>query len=684
MLRSSFIVPRSSLILYVVATIALFAPFFWVCPFSVVSVLTLALVAVIYSQARRDLGRGLLLLTFLTPLVGSLPHLAPVRCPPPLLLIVAGFALGRLAGARSAASENQAETGVRGAGRNVALWLFWLFAVSGLLTAWRYLNHAPFGAWPSLEATVNVRQETVSEALGAAWQTMVVMLSGPLVFLLAADGAPRDERWTGRWVRTLLCGMMLAGLCGVLQMLFFPQLGNDPYWIKHHRVNATFTDPNGLGAFVALMFPLAAAMAVASGKRSDKALAVAVVLPSLVLLAGSGSRTGAVGLLVAALMFPVILSLRFQAEGEAFRQRVVFATLAALIAVIAFVPLESRWEGRRSVLFDRLAQTREVIARQGWLAPLVRDRWPLWKPTIHVALRYPVGGIGLGAFRYEMENIARLDGFQWRWLDNANNTYLQMAGELGLVGLGMVLVGFATLGRAIVRVIRSPGLDGERRWIYPALATVWFSFVVLLLTAVWLLFEQIQVIFWLFAAMLAGHADFFGPAGSGRRRRFSALALAALGVVGVSQAIQGFGDLSPARRRVALGLERSEGLYPWETDETGRRFRWTGEEACLTVPTARGEIRIETLARNPDLASRPLGVWISLDGKPVTRCEIASSGWRWIRVSVPPGTPNPAELRFRVERTWSPKDFGSPRDNRSLGIAVGRVENAAPTEPLPP
>jgi len=688
-MNSSFRLHPSSFIpvfaiFYVAATFALFIRFFWLSPLSGVSLLTVALTAFCYRATRRDPARGMLVLSFLTPLVGSLPHLAPVRCPPPLLLIVAGFALGRLIGLQREPSESTDTAPNRPAGgTNAVALLFLLFAVSGTLTAWRYLNNAPFGGWPALNATINVRQESASDALGAVWQTLVIMLSGPLVFLLATT-IRRDEDWPSRWARFVLAGMFLACVVGVIQLLFFPALGNDPYWVKRNRINATFTDANGLGAFVALVFSLMAAMAVGASKRWCRLVGVAVVLLSLAMLAGSGSRTGTVGVVFVTLLFPAVLALRLGIENAAFRQRVLLATLVFAIAFVAFAPLESRWEGKRWVLLSRLTRTRDVIARQGWLALVVRDRWPLWEPTIHVARRYPVGGIGLGAFRYEMENIARLDGQKWRWLDNANNSYLQIFSELGLIGLAIVLATFVTLARAMACVIRSPRLTGETRWVYAALGTSWFGFLFLLLTAMWLLFEQIQVMFWLFAAVFAGHPDFPAAADWKRRRRFVSLALVSVAVIAGYQVVHGFGDLSPARRRAALGLEQSEGFYAWETDETGRRFRWTAEEARLVVPTGQGEIRVEMLARNPDLTSRPLVLWISLRGKTASRCEIISSNWRWVRVPVPPDSPNPAELRIRVERTWRPKDFRLSKDDRTLGVAIARIENTAPTDPLPP
>lgn len=662
-------------IAYIVGAATLFSRFIWLCPLSGVSLATGALSAVCLRETWRDPARGLLVLSFLTPLTGNLHHLAPERCPAPLLLVIAAFGLGWLMARRENADVPQPRE-TPGAG--AATVLFLLVAVSGVLTAWRYLGFVPIGDWPGLDASVNVKHETVFEAVGDIWQTLVVGLSGPLLFLIVAR-IPTDDAWLGRWVRVVLAGVLLAFLFGLVQLLFIPSLGNVAYWVSHNRINATFTDPNGLGTFVALIVPLAAAMALCAGDRPTRFLGAAVVLLGLVMLARSGSRTGALGIVLAAVLFPAVLALRFRREREEFRQAVLFSTLVVVVAIVAFTPRGGRWEGDRWVLFERLAKTREMMARQGLFAPLIRERWPLWEPAAYFTGRYPVGGIGLGALGREIENTRRLENKRWGRLDNANNLYLQIASELGLVGLTVALAVLAIMAAGILRVVRAEDLEGESRAIYVALATAWMGFLLLFMTGPHLLFEQIQTAFWLCAAVFTGHLSWSKTRGRLGRRWGVAAGCIAVVIMAGGQLATGFGELSPVKRRAALGLEQGSGFYAWETDETGRRFRWTRKTARLTVPTARHEIRIETRASHPDLGTRLLVVWFTIDGKLAGRREITSPGWQWVRLAVPAGAADPAELVIRVERTWRP-----PNEDRDLGISVGRVRNVESTEVLPP
>lgn len=647
---------------YALATVALFGRFYWVVPISAVGLVALALTVAAFLAAWNNPARGLLALTFAVPLVGSLHHMAPVHCPPPLLLIAAGFVMGWWFHYR----KTRVPILPAGTpGTTTASLLYVMIAVTGILTAWRYLEFVPFGAWPGLDAPINVKQETVATAIADIWQVTVVGLSGPMLFIVATR-IEYGKGWLGRWARLLLAGTVLAYLMGVAQLVFAPSFGIDPHWVERGRISGTFTDPNAMGIFAALVFPLAAALAFTARDVAGRLLGVAVVLLTFVMLAGSGSRTGAAGILLAVILYPVVLAFRLHAEDEAFKSRVLFSAMAVLILLLAFAPGRGLSRSGNWPLLERLSKTREMIAREGLLAPLIRDRWPLWEPAAYVAGHYPEGGIGLGAFRYEVDNVAKLDARDWKWIDNANNFYIHTVTETGLPGLAIYLAAFSALAVAMIRVLRSGGPEGEDLVVYSALAVGWFGFLVLLTTALWLAFEQIQLVFWMFAALFASRPE-------GRRDSTGipviAVGLALIGVMAAYQVGYGLGDLSPEQRRARLNLHVGRGFHAWETDsETGRRFRWTEGQATMSVPISGRELRVEVRALNPDLATQPLPVWFTLDGKLAGRREIRTTDWQWIEFPVPAGVSGHAELTIHVDRTWQP-----PGDDRQLGIAVGRI-----------
>ncbi|MBM3335632.1 hypothetical protein FJY63_13315, partial [Candidatus Sumerlaeota bacterium] len=153
-----FIIHRSSFIIvfavsfYIVAVVILFSRFFWSPPLSQVSLYMLLLSAICCGVAVRDPSRALTVLSLGVPLVGGMPHLAQGPCPPPLLMMIAAFAVGWLINQRRQ-TVNREDGASRSATYIMILLLF--FLVSGALTAWRYLSYAPVGGRPMGDSVIN-------------------------------------------------------------------------------------------------------------------------------------------------------------------------------------------------------------------------------------------------------------------------------------------------------------------------------------------------------------------------------------------------------------------------------------------------------------------------------------------------------------------------------------------------
>jgi hypothetical protein len=110
---------------------------------------------------------------------------------------------------------------------------------------------------------------------------------------------------------------------------------------------------------------------------------------------------------------------------------------------------------------------------------------------------------------------------------------------------------------------------------------------------------------------------------------------------------------------------------------------WDGDQGCRwTLGSATCFLRHDGVARtisarvcahHPDLASHPVTVDVTAGGIEAGRFEIATAGWQDATVSLPAGaTPGPLEIRFAVDRTWSPSRAGGD-DTRELGLRVARI-----------
>ncbi len=214
-------------------------------------------------------------------------------------------------------------------------------------------------------------------------------------------------------------------------------------WSRLPRPVSVFGNPNFLGAFLTVLLPLALARAVAGRSRFVQGLLALYVLLGLVLLALSNSRgawlgTLAGGVVLAGLLLAAQgrLSLRYWREWWQTRRESVKAALVAacVIGLIAAAGV--------GVVFVR---SFSVAGRDTGL------RTELYLAAVQMFVEKPITGHGL--FTYGRE-LVRLPGIEPdKPHSHAHNIPLQVAAELGLVGLAVLVVTMMVIVRA-----------GRRNW----------------------------------------------------------------------------------------------------------------------------------------------------------------------------------------------------------------------------
>ncbi|PYS75945.1 MAG: hypothetical protein DMF66_17450 [Acidobacteria bacterium] len=79
----------------------------------------------------------------------------------------------------------------------------------------------------------------------------------------------------------------------------------------------------------------------------------------------------------------------------------------------------------------------------------------------------------------------------------------------------------------------------------------------------------------------------------------------------------------------------------------------------------------------PDLAARPLGLELRLNGQRLCALSLIRQGWLELCAEVPAGLADAGhyELEIRADRTWQPRpgDTENP-DDRELSVAVCNIE----------
>lgn len=239
------------------------------------------------------------------------------------------------------------------------------------------------------------------------------------------------------------------------------------------RVGGPLEDPNDLAFFLLAALPFALALRVGARRPWVYDLAALVLLLAL---AGTLSRGGAVGLLVAVLF------------AVALRQvRPVVVVALALVAVaglglaVAVVP----------------ERVEDSLHNKGYVAGQnVDDRLGLWLIAAEMTARNPLLGLGPAGYQTNFEEYSEGTPVDVsRRIDVAHNMYLETSSETGLLGLAAFL---AILGGGLVSAVR--------RWHHDRspLAAAAASALLGAGAAAFFLTEQYFLPIWLLAALGAG------------------------------------------------------------------------------------------------------------------------------------------------------------------------------------
>lgn len=316
---------------------------------------------------------------------------------------------------------------------------------------------------------------------------------------------------------------------------------------------ATFANKNMAAQFVVAVLPFGLALAVDGARRRLHVFAaVAGAGLLLTFVAVSRTRSAAVAVAVQAVLL-VVLWRRPRMRSAAW-------AIAAAVAVAVAVGVQHA-RTSPAATSQPTEPSASVTSVQGRLA--------IWRNTLVMIREHPAIGVGLGGHAATYPLYARRAAVDplfspRRHLDFAHQDYLQIAAELGVVGI--VLLG--VLGFAFVRLVRSAykrvETDDEAALTHAAvlgaaglLVEGLFSFPAYRALPPWLLAIDAAV---LAAAARAGEASrgFLVPGATARRIATLAATAGAVGVLAVEA------RWLRADRQVAA-MRRAEARRDWPT-----------------------------------------------------------------------------------------------------------------------
>lgn len=517
------------------------------------------------------------------------------------------------------------------------------------------------------EFTTSVSQRS-RYAPVVAW---AVIAEGMLLLWLVVSEVQGNRARAYHLIQAAAAGAVVVAVVGIDQWAFRRNLL--PYWIGADphiiRINATLSDPNSLGAYLAMMLWIVVALrSSSSGKWTRRLWWVGAFLVAAAVVF-TGSRSAWVAATGAGVLYGAARA-RFSRRTISAQPRSILrpALVLSLASIVALGALSAYATARNIQHRDQRSYVDTMLYSLNLnlsMADRLKGRLVLWQAAVNMVEEAPVFGIGVGRFYKEVWRYAPWPDKLWMVSvqDNAHNYFLQIVAETGLAGLACLL---SLLLVAMASAARASPADGPDYMVLVAAGTGVTAFAATCMTGHSLLLREGQFALWTVAgALMAVRRRRSRPVtgfGLTHVRLVGKRVLTAILITAVFASV-------PFRMAHAVGridqAQVTSGLGPEETGPQGEPFQWMeGPRALFYIPA---EARVLTLPLR-SLAPFPQQVSVRFDGKLGDRLLIDDHAWRRLRYVLPRTEPSRRYRRVEivVDPIWQPEG-----DGRHLGVAVG-------------
>ncbi len=242
----------------------------------------------------------------------------------------------------------------------------------------------------------------------------------------------KSKKQVKRLITVILFTSLILGIYGLLQyfnvLRLTPSITIPGRISSIYRISSTYYNSNHYGGYLAMITPIPVALFLFSrlGWKTLLFAALSILLViNLALSYSWGSVAFGVGIIFLIVMRVKLSKRRILATAIAVG---VLASLAVLGASVMLGPTPQLPQATWAFRFSRMAQ----IAN-----PSVFDRFFMYKKTVPLILDHPFLGTGLGMFRYTFTPYRPPQRTNLWWYPH--NDYLQIASEMGLIGLAAFL-----------------------------------------------------------------------------------------------------------------------------------------------------------------------------------------------------------------------------------------------------
>ncbi len=426
------------------------------------------------------------------------------------------------------------------------------------------------------------------------------------------------------FISGLKFGVAISALITLGQLTdIVPLLQPNPFWSSIGRISGTFTDPNAFGVFAFLIIGF-----ILSGVTSQNGVLQLLSGSFFVLALFSGSRSFFLGVII------TLISLLYSRKR---RLSYLIITTAIIALLIINLPDPSYYQVLNLPIgVERLCNS----LRLSQLSETLFSRFALWRVGWQIWIDHFAFGVGADGVRSLVPLYSSVLGIGiGGWFDNANNFYLDLLAQFGLVGGVFFLLSISKL-------------QIKHEEVYAdTLIAVLHGFIAMLFFGPHLEFVEVGVLFGLLCSYIV-----------------KVKPISQYWNITLCACLSSFFLLFQ-------GYFSERGFYAYELDENGKPFRWSAQSATVNVACDEGGIASLVIrASNPDLAVEPLKLKLRTDFGELVEAEMREPLRQEFKFHCrnPNSLVNATALNIgiSVSRSWSPYAFGLGADRRVLGVQI--------------
>ncbi|MGZ5484807.1 MAG: O-antigen ligase family protein [Nitrososphaeraceae archaeon] len=672
---------------------------------------------------------GLYLFIFFIPLLNSLTTILEIRPVPTLLFLFFGFFLGFLLSFFGKDFNNRLSLvhGYDYYEREIGITsvTFLLILIISLgITVFRYANFYPFITNNYYNLKVNVAGSESSSTIQWVISYFFNYAIG-FAFLFSVFNIFDKKKDIIIAVLTLIFSTTLVSIFSIYQYFVNPYIGSFDYWVESGRLNSTFTDPNALGAYCVLIFPIFLSLIIFTKRWYLKLLFSILFIPFILMIFFSGSRSALLGIFLSLIIFFIYGIIRYIKYLATLNKRKRLINISVILVVILLIAvslsgifltenklkngfLEVGLVHRSIQSFNTLVSHFKKDGLIESLKSISNYRYIYWNMAINMGKEYPLNGVGIGSYIIELPDYLESFKIGFKQIDFAGNYYLQVLAELGLPGLVLILFLFFIIIKKTILYFNYKRKINEININDRLLFGFFISFITMLVVLFFgphTNFMEIQFIFWTVISLIIVYIKINQLKSAsenssnvlenkklfprkpltlsnklnitlGQKISLSLILLIFLS----SYMISSITTLSIYAKQNRNDFENQYGFSDYDKLED-KMVRWTSidasevitkEGSILIIPIQDGypEEKYIKIKEPPE----PLVIKIYIDNLMVERLKLKDDSWYNMRINIPDFTNNKFTLTLVMNRSWVPKVLGLNNDTRALGARVGEYK----------